>query len=181
MNWIEILRIALQLITVLFLAVGFVATVRQIKLLYSVNVDNHEWNRRKAAQDVSLTYKQAVSTDNLKQHFDYVNNTKTRISIEKIKQGFADSSELKSDLHRLLDFFDALSRGVNHAVYDEKIIKSSWGGVIDRTFDQFLPYIDWYRENVNPKAWSETEILIDKWKHENSIKREVRNATGQGL
>lgn len=177
MSWIEILGVALQLITVLLLSVGFIATVRQIKLLHNVHIDNHEWNRRKAAQDVTLTYKQVVSTKNLQQHFDYVNNTTKRIPIEVVEKEFLDNAELKSDIHRLLDYFDALCRGVNHAVYDEEIIKTSWSGVITRTFDQFSPYIDWYRKDVNPKGWFETEILIDKWKHED-MKNESRKPTG---
>ena len=179
MNWIELLKVALEAITVLLLLVGFIVTLRQIRLLHSVHIDDHEWNRRKAAQDVTLTYKHVVSTKKLQQYFNYVTNTTKRISIEMTEKGFDDDSELKPDLHRLLDYFEALCRGVNHSVYDEEIIKTSWCGVITRTFDQFLPYIDWYRKNIDSRGWFETEVLINKWKHENFDKVEIRKATGR--
>lgn len=176
---LEILQLIIHLLSAIFIGVGLLYTVKQIKLLIKSHSDNHEWNRRKVAQDASLMYSQLTEGNNLlNKHFAYITSSEP-VTIETMHEEFKNESKLKQQLHRLLNYFNSLCRGVNHKLYDEKIIKSSWGGVIMRTYGQFKPYILWYRKNVSEDAWFDTERLVNQWEHESSASKVTpRKATG---
>ena len=176
---LEILQLTIRLLSAIFIGVGLLYTAKQIKLLIKSHSDNHEWNRRKVAQDASLMYSQLTEGNNLlNEHFSYVTSSEP-VAMKTMDEKFGNEPELKPQLHRLLNYFNSLCRGVNHKLYDEKIIKSSWGGVIMRTYDQFKPYILWYQKNVSEEAWFEMERLANQWKHKSSASKVTpRKATG---
>ncbi|MCP4755700.1 MAG: DUF4760 domain-containing protein [Proteobacteria bacterium] len=140
----------------------------QIRTMWKSHAEDHLWKRRKAAQDATLLYVQRVGgTENLQQAFDYIDR-KDPISLEKIQAKFSADATLKSRLHKLLNYFESLARGVSTKIYDERIIQVAWDGPMVRTMYKFSAYIENRRDTVSPDAWRELESVVTRWKADGS-------------
>lgn len=152
---------------------GFLLTVAPI-LLLSASIwyaakqlrANHDWNRRKAAQDATmLLIQQAPDTRLLD---DALHHTVVRdpIPLEVVNKAVEDNAEVRRALHRYLNHYENLARGVRQGVYDEKIIMTACRGIMSRNWVRFGHYIAHRRSAGSPSAWSELELLLNKWQGE---------------
>lgn len=68
-------------------------------------------------------------------------------------------------IRHLLNHFELISVGIQNGIYDERMIKESWCGIIVRTYDQSLPFIQACREqNARQTLYQELEWLALRWK-----------------
>ena len=80
----------------------------------------------------------------------------------------------------LLNFFEGLAFGVNHRVYDEKLIQDAYDDVMKLTLFQFKDYINHHRHAGHANAWLEVEQLLVRWKSEQDAVQARRVPTGSG-
>jgi len=153
-------------------------TRQEIRTLNLHHAENHEWNRRIAAQEALRLYNYNLQSSSLRASFDYLNCFDS-IPLETISKEFEANKNLQSDLHELLNFFEALARGIHQGLFDELVIKSARRTDLVRCERAFRNYIDKRRDTVNSRVWVELSHLAAEWANEeNSIQRRLPpNAT----
>ena len=138
-------------------------TTEQLRAAYEINEADHDWNRRKASQDAIRKYNQPLLSSELQSEFNYFNCTES-IPLKKIEEGFNKHPNLQAELHRLLNFYEGLARGIFQQVYDEEIIKAARYNAMKKVFRAFNSYIESRRKISSPVAWKYLESLVDQWK-----------------
>ncbi|MES2387819.1 MAG: DUF4760 domain-containing protein [Bacteroidota bacterium] len=159
----------LQLVTRIAVIVGLFFTARQIKNTIKIHKDNLNWNKRKAAQDALLSNNQNDIVGKLRESIDY-NNITNPLSLEVINQKISEDREIQNSIQRLLDMYEAFSRGILQSIYDEEVIKNARKNSMIRAWNIFQVYIKDRREKINKSAWCEFESLVNRWKHEQTGK-----------
>lgn len=192
--------------TFVLLVLGFLVTFLQLRSVIHQHKENHEWSRRKAAEDVCTNYAGDISFRILLEtYLDWSERTEP-IPYEEIRSigeqadlaqahvvediaaeaGKAPVSTHPSDkpsariaaaIHRQLNYYESFSRGIDEGVYDEKIIKRAFFGQMRHSLYILMPYIT-ERRKMNPKVWEDFEQLVNDWKLAEKEKAK-RAKTGQ--
>lgn len=145
---------------------GFQILQGRKALEYSAKTHNadHEWHRKIAAQEALAQYSSSVALSSLEKHFRYLEiGKKGCIEREVINKKLASVPDLRQDLHKLLNYYESLARGVHLGLYDDEVIRIGRRGSMERAFKAFECYILDRRESGSPRAWCEFEKLITKW------------------
>lgn len=153
-------------------------TTEQLRTAYKINESDHDWNRRKAAQDALKEYNQSIISIELQSEFDYLNCVES-IPLKKIEEGFNKHQNLRAELHKLLNFYEGLARGIFQKVYDEEVIKAARYNAMKKVFRAFNSYITHRREKSSSLfAWSDLESLLVRWKadEKNETRRSATHA-----
>ena len=164
-------------LTLLLLVAGFGLTLWQLHALIRTHADNHEWHRRKAAQDCSESFKERVpNAELLHEHLEYLTRSKP-ISDEEIAK-IEQHPQLADACHSMLNYLEALARGISQKVFDERVVKSAKLAMMTRAYKIFTPYIEHRRKKLGHTTyWEELERLVKKWEYKASAKP-LREATG---
>ncbi len=153
-------------------AIGLLYAGKQIALLKETHKQNHDWNRRNAAQHA---IKQLVELTpiviRINKVFD-ISNTLEGIPLEETLKQFNSDKELQSHVHQLLNLYEGLARGILQGIYDEKVIYEGRRSSMIQTFENFKPYIRYRRKNVHSSAYELTECIVNKWKTKMSEKQQ---------
>ena len=175
--------LVLALTNIVLLIVGFIFAYLQlrgaraeIRTLNVHHADNHDWNRRHAAQEALRNYNYSLLSSPLQTSFDYLNSLDS-IPVSQIEDKFSENTDLQSDLHQLLNYYEALARGINQGIFDEDVVKSARRNAMVRCERSFRNYIEKRRQNVSPRAWVELSHITTRWAAENSDV-EIRGLTG---
>jgi len=166
----EVLKLILQTLSLVFIGLSLLYAGKQLKLLKKTHADNHDWNRRKAAQDAAMLRQKRFTTENIRlinEELDYLNSSDP-IPLKTFKAKVKSEPNLKGACHNFLNYYEALARGVNQRIYDEEVTKEALKTVMTKAFNRFFPYIQHRRSTLNPEAWSNLENLVNKWSHEKS-------------
>lgn len=68
-------------------------------------------------------------------------------------------------IRHILNHFELISVGIQNGIYDETIIKESWCGILVRTYEQALPFIQACRQRDGKETlYQEFEWLALRWK-----------------
>jgi len=155
-----------QILVSLFTGFGLIYAGWQVSLLKKTHQQNHDWNRRIAAQGAIESLRPLASiTIELNDVFDTTNATEA-IPLQRILDVFKDDKSIQVKVHQLLNSYEALARGVYQSIYDESVIKAARRGPMIQQFEAFSSYIKYRRKNVLPKAYVQMEALVNKWKSE---------------
>ncbi len=160
MTAFEVATLIIQGLSGLFVAIGLLYAGRQLKA-------NHDWNRRKAAQDATLMYCQVVTGMRiLDDHFSFMTRTDP-IPCSEINPILEKHREVRACIRDLLNYYEALSRGVVQGVYDEEVIKVSKKVAAFKAYDKLMPYIRQQRQLYSsPLLWDHFESLVSNWRRE---------------
>ena len=150
---------ALHIVSILLLAASVGYAAKQMRA-------NHDWNRRKAAQDATMLLTQLVPDIEVLDDALGHSTLRDPIPLERITTAIEENPRLLRALHRYLNYYEALARGVRQAIYDERIIKVTCRGIMRQNWVQFEQYIAHRRNSGSPKAWTELEDLLNKWQAE---------------
>lgn len=169
MTLYETASLVLSAATLVTVVVGLLYATRQLRnaafqleQTRVIHQDNHDWNRRNAAQEALRQYNYSLLSSSLQEVFDYL-SLKEAIPLETIQEGFRQNPNIKSELHQLLNYYEALARGVHQGVFDEGIVKAARKNAMIIAARGFGSYIDDRRKNINPYAWTELSALTLKW------------------
>lgn len=149
----------------------------QMVLSVKAQKAQYDWNRRLAAQNALNDYNQADIGSKIRKKFDYLNSKET-IPLSEIEKEFLEDADLQSDLHKLLNSYEALARGVFQGIYDIEVIEVGRRNAILNLYRAFSNYIDNRREKFSSKAWAELDVLVSEWKKigkEASLRRAVEH------
>lgn len=137
---------AIQLASTIASAIGLLIAGISVWLAYRTLKSDHEWNRRKAAQDASSLFGSRIEgRELLNVHYDYASSNDS-ISLEGIRNEFQSDDKLRPAVHSLLDYYELLARGVKTQIYDEDVVRRAWKGGMTRAVGRFRPYIEHRRE-----------------------------------
>jgi hypothetical protein len=159
----QILQLLLQFFTLGAVISGLVYSGYQLKLLRRQYHDLHEWNRRKAAQDaIDFFVNLAEGNKLINEVFNFLESNDP-ISLVRVQDECTKHAELRSAIHRLLNFLEGLAIGTRHAVLDESLIRDAFIGVMDIVLLQFSEYIQHRRRHSRSDAWEELETTVKHW------------------
>ena len=147
----------------------------QLKLLRKTHVDNHEWNRRKSAQDLAMNLNQILGDTAVLHERLQVINRKESIPLKEILGAIEEDSTLQLKIQKVLNIYSSVASGILNGVYDRKIIEEARKGAMIKTYDAFSSYINHRREESIPTLWESLESLTNEWKRDLTIsnKREL--------
>jgi uncharacterized protein YfaT (DUF1175 family) len=147
---------------------GLLATMKQqISEIARIDTQQHDWNRRLAAQDALRHYDYTWFSSPLQSEFDYFNQDDA-IPVKQVLKKFKENEEVQSYLIRLLNYYEALARGINQGIFDEQVIKCARRNAMIKAHRSFRNYIDHRRKNANEMAWVELSDLVTKWEREHN-------------
>ena len=119
----EIATLIIHGISAILVAGGLFYAGKQLSLTLQVQKQNHDWNRRNAAQQATLDYPAKVTgAEKLNKALKY-SVAKEPIPLATIAEKFEEDEELRIICHRLLNYYESLAVGVEQLVYDETVIK----------------------------------------------------------
>lgn len=181
MTTYELLTVIISSASLIILVIGLLYGAKQIKNALvqiadtrRIHQDNHDWNRRLAAQEALRSYNYSLLSSPIQMVFNYLNVSEP-IPLKNIQLEFDKDKTLQSDLHQLLNFYEGLARGIHQALFDEDVVKAARKNAMVMVEKGFLNYIENRREEVNQYAWSELSAIIGKWKNEdNHVSSRVR-------
>ena len=158
--------------------IALIYTGFQIYLLRKVHRDNHEWNRRKSAQDLTIDIGSRISDYNdLSVAFNLFNRTEA-IPLDEINTKFAENPSLELKVLEFLNLFNIMARGVIEGVYDEEIIYKARSTSMIKTFEALKQYIEKRKNERGIDIYSSIEALVNEWKNKNTLVKR-RRITGQ--
>ena len=158
----EIARLIVQAASALLIFCSLIYAGRQLALSTRTQRQNHDWNRRAAAQEANWKFSSLVKGREL---IDQAFNITTRdapLTIDELNTAFEKNSELKTAVLSLLNYYEGLAIGVNQSIFDEDVIKTAWYGsmkVVSRLF------AEWVKElrKTRPFAFSELDAILNEW------------------
>lgn len=165
MTTYEIITIASQCISILFLSLTVLYAARQLKLVISINSQTHEWNRRNAAQEMCVRYAEFNPNKTLLFHELEIYKNQGDITLECMEDKFSNNSELRNAAHMMLNYFEYLCIGIKQGIYDEVIIQEFWSNVMSRFYSMMRPYIIDQRKRA-PGLWVYIEEYNSKWEYD---------------
>lgn len=170
----EIYSLLLSGLNIAMIAVGFwfayhqlLGAKKEINILNKHHADNHDWNRRKAAQDAIRAFDFTLLSKKFQTAFDVINRTEA-IPMGAIDKAYEANPEIQMELHHLLNFYEGLSRGINQGLFDEEIIKTARRSDMIRCVVLFQNYLT-HRRIEHPNAWSELSFIAHKWQGEQEV------------
>ena len=154
-------------LSVVLLAISVIYAGRQLQLLRRQHSEDHDWNRRLAAQQAIDKYHNIqLMVETISEHLDFQNRTEG-ITLADIEAKFKETGTLQTRVHSVINYFEAMARGVRQGIYDEEVIKNAFQGHMNRVYESFRYYIESRRRNLhNPQIWIELEEISDKWRKE---------------
>lgn len=161
MTLFETLSLVIGVVNTVVILGGLIFAYRQIRLLVNTHSDNHEWNRRSATQETLMSFTLSGKHDKAVSYLLEQDRT-TPIPKDEIFAKFKEHPDLQTETHIILNFYEALARGIKYGIYDEDIIKNARHSTMRRCLIVFRDYINHFREQ-NYKYWIELEQLVRKW------------------
>lgn len=151
--------------SILFLALTVFYAALQLKYVNKINTESHDWNRRKAAQDMCVRYAEFNPNKVLiLKELKYFQN-KGSVALNKVEEKFDKDIELRNAAHMILNYFEYLCIGIKQGVYDEAVVKEFWATIMNDVFLMFRPYIIERRKD-QPSIWVYVQEFSNKWQHE---------------
>ena len=131
---------------------------------------DYEWKRRKAAQDLTNDIMKGeiqeirAKLDKYATFYDSTQSYETVITELTEK----DKKELDFLLKIYLSYFEGISLGIKHKIYDEDILYEYMSAIIPETFRWSKKYIEDIRDEVGDhRIFIELISLENKWRKKN--------------
>ena len=122
------------------------------------------WNQQIAAQSALSEYGTSVELSLLQEKFDYLSIGQVgTIPLDKILNEIEADPNVRTDLHKLLNYYEKIARGVLQGLYDGEVVKAARRGAMTRALRGFASYVDHRREVGSPKAWCDLQTLVEEW------------------
>ncbi len=169
---------AVNLASFFVIAVGLFYTARQIKLLIKIHQENHDWNRRVAAQSALVAIRELTETIQQIEAVFQHGNTNNVIALSIIKEKIESNKKLRPQIARYLSSYESLARGILQGIYDEEVVMTGRRGQMTKVFNQFYHYIDLRRKTINKNYCSCMEDVVKRWKSKD-VKVKQRSAIGR--
>jgi len=151
---------AIGLLILMFLAANLFLLVKHLKR-------QHEWNRRKEAQDLigQMIKGELYETRKILEKYanfeDPHENYLTAVNRD-------NKEALDFNLKVYLSFFEGVALGVKHNIYDNDIVFDYLGARLSDVYRWSKSYIDHLREDMeDPTAFHDVEQLAEKWGQRN--------------
>jgi len=162
---------------VFILVFAVLYAAKQLKLLRLTHADNHDWNRRKSAQDLTMQLNDMLGdTDSLHKTLNVINRVEP-IPLVEITEAIENDPSVQLKINKVLNIYSSVARGVLNGVYDREIIANSRRMAMIKTFDSFSSYIYQRRKESISILWNYYESLVNEWKEEITA-IETRQPTG---
>ena len=156
--------------TLVVIVVTAYIAVRHLREGTQSRRETHEWNRRIETQRALFAFQIEIkgAWKALDSKFDY-HDDGNPVTANEVKAAFIEDGELKTHLFDMLNFYEAIARGIDFKIYDEEMVKAARKNAMIRVANYFRPYIRQYRREKNPHACIKFTSLIEGWKKADSV------------
>lgn len=193
MDWIEIVKLILQSLTLVSIIGGTFLAYNSLKLNRKQLEANHDWNRRQLAATetnkvlseitvilnsidpiIQYTERKISHPYSLEDIHKYFCKKDTNDHFIKSTDGRSliideDKRYIRTGLVNILNKYDYLAGGILKQVFDETVVKNYTRGIIIKVFNVLKPYIIHLREFYNrPSLYEDLEYIANKWEKESS-------------
>jgi len=168
---IEILGLVVNFLTLIAVILSVWYVTRQIQ-------KEHEWNRRKSAQDLAdrlIEGELSVVRRKLESIARWYDLQHT---YDNVTGQVTDGAELDHLVKSYLNFLEGIALGIKHGVYDEEIAFQYFGSLLPEVFRWSKPFVQKRRNLANTTAiYIETEVVALRWrKRINDLQDHVEKA-----
>lgn len=148
LSMIEVLLLALTLMITLYFSYRTMKIQQQALTLKSTEEFREQLGLKQAA---------------LEQHLGKPLYSGDKIETKVLMQLYEDPQN-RLKLTEYLNLYEAIARGVNLRIYDEKIFKLARKSAAIQVFHNFEEFIQQYRKKYErPAVWSEFENMVHRW------------------
>lgn len=159
-SWPTYVDLILKVVTLVVVCFSALMAYRQIVKL-------HDWNRRKASQDLAFDIVNGNRTEAVRQFaLKYgvkladPNSPTYEQVVAKLPE--ADRLELQLTVRWLLNHAETLAIGLKNHVYDEEMTYDHSSLVISNFWQWAQPYVKTIRA-IDPTIWNEQEFYAKRW------------------
>jgi len=153
------------LASIAVLATAFFASY-QLILIRKAHQDDHEWNRRKSAQDLTMELTESLGDTAILHERLQIINRKEPIPLDEILKAIKEDPVLQLKIQKVLNIYSVVASGVLNGVYDKEIIEKARRKAMIATYDAFSAYITYRRKESIPTLWFSLESIVNGWKNE---------------
>jgi RecB family endonuclease NucS len=172
----EILEV-IQIISGLAIIISVMYAGYQVKLLRKTHTDNHDWNRRKSAQDLTMELNNTLKdTEILHQKLNVINREEP-IPLQEILDAIQEDPAMQLMINKVLNIYSSIARGILNGVYDREIIEISRRTAMIDTYNAFSSYVMYRRDERGSDVWGRLESVVNRWKNEKTTQKS-RDLTG---
>ena len=163
--WLDLFRTSVIAFGVLIALLQLGMIVNGQKQNMKLQKQNHDWNRRFAAQEAIRYGNSLEHAKHLEAAFE-MSGQQEALSFDEIEQGFKKDPLARAALLKTLNFSEGLARGIEHGIYDEAVIRDSHFTALIKRELVFSNFINHRRKNGSPRAWRRMSTLAAKWRAE---------------
>jgi hypothetical protein len=159
-----------QALAAISVAIGVCIAAYQLFRLKQIQRDDHVWNQKIEAQK-ALEARQHLDTSVVNDAFGPIRNDRI-IEATELKEKLKDGVKypnLRTDLHKLLNYYEGLARGIYQDMYDEKVIKLARKKSILSLYHKYENYITFRQKHRNERAYYYLSKLALHWLEEDNL------------
>lgn len=149
---LEIIKLVLTIITVMFTAIQIIFLIAEIK-------SNKKWNAQDAAFKYCIRYSDVISNIS---DFDLRNVSKKDI-VKLFDINTKSGKKNRRQVTYVLQYFERLSIGILCDYFDEEVVRRTLDYIFVNTYNQLEPYILLRRTETNRNIFSHYERVAKVW------------------
>jgi len=159
-----------QALAAISVAIGVCIAAYQLFRLKQIQRDNHVWNQKIEAQK-ALEVRHHLDTSVVNDAFGPIRSNQ-KIETSELKEKLKDGEKypnLRTELHKLLNYYEGLARGIYQDMYDEEVIKLARKKSILSLHHKYENYINFRQKYRNERAYYYLEKLALHWLEEDKL------------
>ncbi len=169
---------SIQIAANIAVVVGLVYAGYQIRLLRQTHRDNHDWNRRKCAQEIVMEVGMNISNfRDLSRDLNLFNRHEP-IPLSELDEAFKENPDLELKVLEILNIFEGLARGIKHNVYDRDIVTNARRFSMIRMHEALMNYLTNRKKERSVEIYPNFDALVNEWRMEKSAV-DNRQSTGE--
>lgn len=162
----ESFDLLLNLLGTLLVSAGLVFTALEVRKGSRAQSDSTTWQRQMAAQEaISNSHEREIKSE-IEKKLRFIDSPRiiplAEILAAKDPRNDPDGKFIPG-LHRVLNTYEALARGVRLGLYDESVIRAAREIPMTTTYHAFQEYIEHRTSVRGTNPWSEYHAIVKKW------------------
>lgn len=165
----EVVSLVVQAVTALLIFGSLVYAGRQVHQARLANDRDHDWNRRKSAQDVISDFaagKMAEARTKLRTECD-INPEDMNETYQEISNKLTSKQKevMQDNIDILFNYFEHIACGLRYNIYDKQMIRSYFQVIIPKWEEWANQYIEEKRVKIGPIVWEDFQSCANEWRN----------------
>jgi hypothetical protein len=126
---------------------------------------SHQFYRRLEAQNALKGFDFGPCHTVLQDELNYIDRSDT-IPMDELSNVLKRNTNIKIEIHKMLDFYEYLACGIMQGIYDPEVVKVGCSSSMKKAARAFEEYIKDRQARFNPRAWRNLQALTKQWQEE---------------